>query len=180
MSPVLNQPSTKASRVASSRFQYPAKTLGPFSRTSPVSDSRTETPGRGSRRCPDAARPHRDWRFHDGFGHAVAFEDGVAEQSAEFFEDLRGQRRGAGDEQAHAAADLMRGVLWSFEKTDVNGRDAEEKRRAEIQELVDGGLMFESFEQAHAAAGDEPAMQAVAEGVDVEERQGQAGSGPGR
>ena len=33
--------------------------------------------------------------------------------------------------------------------------------------------MLESFEKPHAAAGDQPAVQAVAEGVDMEERKGQ-------
>ena len=34
-----------------------------------------------------------------------------------------------------------------------------------------GFLMLEAFQQAHAASADEPAMQAVAEAVDVEERE---------
>ena len=55
---------------------------------------------------------------------------------------------------------------------------AEEQRRAEIAENARAAcLMLEALQQAHAAAGDQPAVQAVAEAVDVEQRQRRAGSG---
>ena len=116
MSPVLNHPSmTNASRVASSRLQYPAKTLGPLRCSSPVSSMRTEMPGSGK---PDAARPPlprvgiRD--VHQRFRHAVALENRVAEVFAELFQHLRRQRRGAGDKQPHPLADLARGLDAAF------------------------------------------------------------------
>ena len=95
----------------------------------------------------------------------------MAEARAELFEDLGGQRRGAGDEEAHGGADLARGFGGHIEQAHVDGGDAEEERRAEIEELGGGLLMLEALQQAHAAAAGEPAVQAVAEGVDVEERQ---------
>src|SRR5207245_1379182 len=75
------------------------------------------------------------------------------------------QRRRSGDEQPHAPRDLARRV----EEADVNRRHAEKERRPEIEELTGRGAMIESLQQPHAAAADQPAVQAVAEGVDVEE-----------
>ena len=108
---------------------------------------------------------------HERLGHPVALEDGVAEELAEAFEDVRRQRRGAGDEEAHALADLARGVRRRVEQADVDRRHAEEERRTEIAELIERGAVIEALQQAHAAAAGQPAVQAVAEGVDVEERE---------
>ena len=47
MSPVWNQPSSSASAVAASFFQYRRKTIGPLTSTSPSSAMRTEWPGTG-------------------------------------------------------------------------------------------------------------------------------------
>ena len=51
---------------------------------------------------------------------------------AELLEDLRGERRRAGDEEAHEAADLAGSLGGEVEQADVDGRDAEEERRAEV------------------------------------------------
>src|SRR5439155_1779328 len=42
------------------------------------------------------------------------------------------------------------------------------ERRLKIEKLLHGGPMIESLEQSHAASAEEPAVQAVAEGVNVE------------
>ena len=65
MSPLRNQPSTNASRVASGRRQYPGNTLGPRSRISPpsecaslpLSSRRTSTPGSGKPTVPARRSP---------------------------------------------------------------------------------------------------------------------------
>ena len=63
----------------------------------------------------------------------------MAEPGTEIFEHLRRQRSRTGDEQPHESADLARGLLGQFEQADVDGRYAEEERRAEIEERF-GGL----------------------------------------
>ena len=63
------------------------------------------------------------------------------------------------------------------EQAHVDGGHAEEEGRAEIEELGGGLLMLEALQQAHAAAAGQPAVQAVAERVDVEQRAARAGSG---
>ena len=90
---------------------------------------------------------------------------------------LRGQRRGAGDEEAHGGADLARGFGGDLEQAHVDGGHAEEQRRAEIEKLAGGLLVLEALQQAHAAAAGEPAVQAVAERVNVKQREREQESG---
>jgi len=63
---------------------------------------------------------------HERFGHAVALENGVPEQRAEVFEDLRGQRRGTAHEQAHVLADFMGLIGRCIEQPHVHGGHTEE------------------------------------------------------
>src|SRR5207302_9018065 len=86
-------------------------------------------------------------------------------------EDVDGQRCGTGDEEAHPFADLARDFRRRVEEANVNRRNAEEKGGTEIAELVERGAVIEAFQQTHAAAAGEPAVQTVAEGVDVKERE---------
>jgi hypothetical protein len=95
----------------------------------------------------------------------------VAEQVAEAFEDVRRERCGPRDEEAHRLPDRLRGLRRRFEQADVDGGDAEEERRLKVEKLGDGGLVIEALEETHAAAADEPRVQTVAEGVNVEERE---------
>lgn len=69
MSPVWNQPSASASRVAASLFQYRSKRCSPWRRTSPSSAMRTTEPGSGWPTVPIF------WRSH-GL-KAVAAQDSV-------------------------------------------------------------------------------------------------------
>ena len=89
----------------------------------------------------------------------------MAEALAKFFEDANGQRRGPRDKKPHFACDLRR----IFEETDVNRGNTEEERRLKIDELSGCSAMIESLEQPHAAAAHQPAVQSVAEGVDVKQ-----------
>jgi len=57
------------------------------------------------------------------------------------------------------------------EEADVDGGDAEEEGGLEVEELIGGLPVLEALEQAHAAARDQPAVEAVAEAVDVEQRE---------
>src|SRR5262249_16687097 len=93
--------------------------------------------------------------------------DRVTEPLAELLEHVNRQRRGAGDEQAHAARDLRRSV----EQPDVDRRHAEEQRRSEIEKLVRGSPMIETLQQPHATSARQPATKTVARCVDVEQRE---------
>ena len=93
--------------------------------------------------------------IHERLGHSVALENRVAEALAELFEDMRRQRRGAGDEEPHLRADRARRVGRRFEQADVHRRNAEEKRRPKIEQLIGRGAVIETLEQSHAAAADE-------------------------
>ena len=94
----------------------------------------------------------------------------MAEKRAELFEDLRGQGRGAADEQAHALADLARLVGRRVEQTHVHRGHAEKERGLEVQKLGKRGSVIEAFEQTHAAGCQQPAMQPVAERVHMKQR----------
>src|SRR6266550_1507027 len=60
MSPVRNQPSSpRTSALAASLCQYPEKMLSPFSRISPSSAIRTDTPGIGRPTVPIFSAPSR-------------------------------------------------------------------------------------------------------------------------
>src|SRR4029077_20685144 len=72
---------------------------------------------------------------HERLGHAVALQDGVAEEIAKAFEDMDGQRCRSGDEEPHAVADLARDGRRSLEQANVHGRNTEEERRLEIEKL---------------------------------------------
>ncbi len=95
----------------------------------------------------------------------------MAEQCAEIFEHLRGQGGRAGNEQAHRSADFARCVRRRFEQADVHGGHAEEHGGTEIEKLGGGLFVLEALQQAHAESADKPAVQSVAQRVDVEERQ---------
>ncbi len=97
----------------------------------------------------------------------------MVEERAKIFHDLGRQGSRSGDKQAHAAADIARGIGWSFEQANVHGWNAEKKRRAEFEKVIEDGLMIETFEQAHAAAGTQPTVETVAEGVDVKQGEGE-------
>ncbi len=72
------------------------------------------------------------------------------------------------------AAPISRAAVGGdVEQADVDGGHAEEEGRAEIEKLGGGLLMLEAFEQAHAAAAGEPAVQTVAERVHVKQGQGE-------
>src|ERR1043165_1401736 len=102
--------------------------------------------GAGEREADGAGPPLADVRIadrHEGLGHAVALEDRVAEERAELLEDVRRQRRGAGDEEAHALGDLARGRPSRIEQPHVDGRHAEEERRPKVEELLRRGAVVE-------------------------------------
>ena len=110
---------------------------------------------------------------HERFTHAVAFEDGVAVEGFEIFEDLGGQWGGAGDEQAHAIADGAGDGGRPIEHADIHGGHAEEDRRGERLHPGGGLVMGEAFREAEEAAAGEPGVDAVTKAVDVEEGQGE-------
>ena len=133
-------------------------------------------PGLDARQRPsDRPRPplalvgiaERDERL----GHAVALEDLVAEALAERLEHLRGQRRRAAHEEPHARAETARQWLRPLEQPHVDRRHAEEERRPERLEERLRRVGLEARGEAHAAAAREPAADADAEAVHVEERQ---------
>jgi hypothetical protein len=95
----------------------------------------------------------------------------VAEAQAEGLEHRGRQRRRAGDEEPHRLAQPAGVVLRPLEQADVHGRHAEEERRPELLEERQRPLGLEAHDQAHAAPAREPRADAVAEAVDVEERQ---------
>ena len=66
-----------------------------------------------------------------------------------------------------------RGFGGDIEQADVDGGHAEEEGGAEIEEGGRGLVVLEALQQAHAAAGGQPAVQAVAERVNVEQGQGE-------
>jgi len=68
-------------------------------------------------------------------------------------------------------SDLARHGGVESEHADVDGRHAEEESGPEVKKGGGGSLMVETLEKAHAASGDEPAVDAVAEAVDMKERQ---------
>ena len=92
----------------------------------------------------------------------------MAEQRAEIFEHWRGERGRARHEEAHACGHGARGFTRDIEEPHVDRRHSEEERGLEGGEFLGGLLVLEAFEKAHAATGGEPAMQAIAESVDVE------------
>src|SRR5258708_9504354 len=110
-------------------------------------------------------------QYHEGFGHPVAFEDGVTEELAEAVEHVRRHRRGAGYEQAHSRSDLARRVRRRVEQAHVDRRHAEEECRPELVEFIDRCSVVEALQQPHPAAAGQPAVQTVAEGVNVKERE---------
>ena len=91
----------------------------------------------------------------------------MAEARAEIFEHLRGERRRARDEEPHVAAYR---AAKSSRRTYMVGTP---KNSVGLKSLNSCGglLVFEALEQAHPAAGGQPAVQAVAERVNVEKRQ---------
>jgi len=97
----------------------------------------------------------------------------MTEEQAEFFENLRGKRGGARNEETHRGANLAGLLDGGVEQADVDGWNAEEERRTEVEKFGGGSLMLEAFKQAHATSADEPAMEAVTKAVDVEEREGE-------
>src|SRR6185369_13210216 len=68
-------------------------------------------------------------------------------------------------------ADLASSIGWSLEQPNVDGGDAEEQRGAKVEELRRSLFVFKAFEQSHAASGEQPTMQPVAQRVNVEQRQ---------
>ena len=110
---------------------------------------------------------------HEGFAHAVALEDGVAVEGAEVFEDLGGKGCRTGDEQAHALADGLSDGGGPFEHADIHGGYAEEDGGRELPHPSGGLVVSEAFCQAEEAAANEPGVEAIAEAVDVEQRQSQ-------
>lgn len=106
---------------------------------------------------------------HQSFRHAVALEDGRAEAEAEVFEELGGEGRGAADEEADGGADFGRAI----HEADVHGGDAEEDRGAEGEKLGGGFGGLETLKKTDLHTGGEPAVDAIAEAVDVEEGEGE-------
>ena len=97
-SPVCSQPSTSVSAVASGLRQYSRNTFGPRTRISPSSSAiRISTPGSG---LPDGAElevvERADGADGGGLGHAPALHHRHP-RGVEELEDLRRDRRGAGD-----------------------------------------------------------------------------------
>ncbi len=64
----------------------------------------------------------------------------------------------------------VRSVEGRVQHAHVNGRHTEKQGRSEIEQLGSGGAVVEALHEAHAAPAGEPAVQAVAKGVNVKER----------
>ena len=97
----------------------------------------------------------------------------MAEEIAKAFEDMDRQRCRSGDEEPHAIADLAGDGRRSLQQANVHRRNTEEERRLEIEKLFSCRSMVEALEQSHPASAREPAVQAVAQRMDVEEREGE-------
>ena len=108
------------------------------------------------------------------FGHAVALENGVPEELCGI---LRGPARAAAPSREtnkpHSLPDFARRLRRRIEQAHVHRRHSEKQRRPEIQKLRDRGFVLETFQQAHAASREQPAMQPVAERMHVKQRQRQ-------
>ncbi len=87
------------------------------------------------------------------------------------FQHLRGQWRGAGYEQPHTSADLsgIRGL--HVEQPDVHGGYAKKQRGLKAQEFRSRAVVFETLQQAHPEAADQPAVQTISEAMHMKQRQ---------
>ncbi len=97
----------------------------------------------------------------------------MTEQRLELLEHLRRKRRRSRDAEPECAANLASRRPFDFQQPHVHRRHAEEDRGTEVAQGRGGGGMVEAFEQPRAATRQQPAVDAVAEPVDVEERERQ-------
>src|SRR5689334_3936963 len=89
---------------------------------------------------------------------------------SEVLENLGGKRRRTGDKQAHESANLACRGFGQIQKTNVDGRNSEECARPEVEKFVGSSLMLEPLKQAHSASRQQPAVNSVAEAMDVKQR----------